>query len=746
MLSKDDSEVLEIPTMWRTLLAVCSQWRHLALASPRFSATIVLSDTHNLESMLKYSMKAPIRLYYPLSDIYSNGMEDIDRAGAALSVVLGEPQSAERLEQLVITCGQPSSGALNEFFRILGVYGAQSLQEMSLIHKGSHNRGAYFHPHTLPWKGIPALRRLELENILVPLDMPLLPYLTKLTLATHNLSGHNGIPISYAAEFLRRTPNVEIINVSHVVEDWAPNPFSSGDDGALEVPIALAKLRSFTVHSNPINGCDLLKRVNIPHSARVEAFFTDKVKNSTVDTEEKRLSARTALISFFSTIVAPSSSPKISVSFGFGGSTYALLVHCGLSPSRRKISISNQHDFLDLGDFVDILESSQITSRAFKLTVFNEKPSNVVLNKEEGGGLSIVGGTKRLEEMDVGLWSRILPLFKSVKALFVENTKLWFLTAILKPSPSSELPPLEDRNASLQHIRLISVECRCPRAIYPVAARHDSAIDDKAEHPLRSPISDEDGKEGGSVDQKLEEDPTRDKENVKADIKDLVRILKTRKAAGLPRIQLVLLRCGITSRQIEFLRKGGLEDLGDVMLRRCDGTFGRRFYPFLGRLKAFSNTTLPFLTAILRPSSVVNPSQETGQTMVSVSMGNSHPSLRHVTLISVKCDSPVVSRVENLHYAATLPFANEAGMEGDAEQDLVKATIEDEEDIGVDLMDLVTLLKIRQAAGLPRIRFTLERSRECRITPRQIQFLSEHAEVEVQNPIPWAGFTNISSI
>ncbi|KAJ8509289.1 hypothetical protein ONZ45_g8526 [Pleurotus djamor] len=552
MLCKDNSEIPDVPWVWRTLLAVCSQWRRLALASPRFSSTIVLSETHNLDSMLHYSAQVPLHLYYTLDEINFDGTEDIERASAAFGVVLGDTQNAKRVQQLVITCAQSSTGHLNQIFQTIGTYGAPSLQELSIIHKGSHNGGVYIHHDFFPWDDMPSLRHLELRNTLLLLHMPVLPNLKTLTLANHRQSERIGMPVSYVIEFLRRTPNVEIVNISHIVEDWDSKLFSIGP---LEVPTALDKLRSLTITSDPINGCNLLKRLSIPHPSFVDVFFTSKLKNPTLDTAQKRLTARTALISLFSAIFAPSSlkpySPKISVMFRFGESTSVLQVHSGSLPNRLRIYISNQHDILDLRDFMDILEMSQIPSRTIKLTVSGEHPLNGEVRKEEGGGSCIVGGRKELDTMRGGQWSSILPTFAAINKLFVESTTLPFLMAILESLPSSAPLSLVDRNTSLRYIRMISVDFR---PVYLGEVLHDTVTDDESENPPCTPISvlEEEGKQGG-VEQELGDENME--ECIGADLIHLARIFDTRQAVGLPRIRLSLVRCGITPQQIQFLRE-----------------------------------------------------------------------------------------------------------------------------------------------------------------------------------------------
>ncbi|KAJ8495214.1 hypothetical protein ONZ45_g12948 [Pleurotus djamor] len=574
-------DALSVPLVWRTILAVCIRWRELALATPRFSSTLVLSDTRNLISMLKYSAHSPIRVYYPLSQFHERYGDRFDRADNVFMAVLQDPQNLGRLKQLVVTSGRWSTNGFKNVFRALEEHGAPFLQEMALVYEHPGREYTHHQLNTFPWTSLSSLRQLELQNILLPLDKLPLPHLTHLTLTFTSFPRNQGIPVSFAVSFLRKVPNVEVVNIK-IVEVF-PRWYSELVVPDLGVPFALSTMRSFTVTSDPITGCRLLKHFNFAHSTHINLSLTHKMSHSTVGlvtVTDQLLLAGASLVDLLSSLVTAAHDPEITVSFAFQESTLSLRVTNSTPTGGFDICVANQHDIMDLLDYIEILESSGVTSLAVRLTIANEQAWNadgeeVVM---DGGFPRICTSSQRrcyVEAMRRDLWSQILPIFGSIESLCI------------------------------------------------------------------------------------------------------------------------------------------------------------------------SKTALPFLTTILRPLSVVNQCQETGHAVVSASLGDLNPSLRHVTLTLVKWNSPFVSRLEALHYAATLPFANEGGREGDAEQDLVKATIEDEEDIGGDLMDLATLLQTRQAAGLLTIQFTLE---QCRITPRQIQFLREHAQVKVQNPIPWAGFTNISSV
>lgn len=531
--------------------------------------------------MLKYSAHSPIRVYYPLSQLHERYGDRIDRAKNVFWTVVEDPQSLGRLKQLVVTSGRWSTNGFNNIFRALGEHGAPFLQEMTLVYEHPANEHTHHQLNTFPWTSLSSLRQLELQDIVLPLDGVPLPHLTHLTLTCASSPLNQIIPVSFAVSFLRKVPNVEVVNIT-IVEAF-PCGFSDLEVSDLGVSFVLSKIQSFTVTSDPITGCQLLKHFNLPPSTHLNLSLTHRIHSTArlVTVTDQLLLAGPSLVDLLSSLVTAAHDPEITVSFAFQESTLSLRVTSSTAPTGGfDICVANQHDVMDLLDYIEILEASGVTSCAVRLTITNEQAWNA--NGEEvvidGGFLRTCTSSQRrcyVEAMRRDLWSQNLPIFRSIESLCI------------------------------------------------------------------------------------------------------------------------------------------------------------------------SNTSLPFLTAILEPSAVVNQSQETGQAVVSASMGNSNLSLRHVTLTLVKWKSPFVSRLEALHHAAALPFANEAGMEGDAEQDLVKGAVEDEEDIGVDLMDLVTLLKTRQAAGLPSIQCTLE---QCRITPRQIQALSEHAQVKVQNPIPWASFTNISSI
>ncbi|KAJ8488121.1 hypothetical protein ONZ45_g14066 [Pleurotus djamor] len=572
VICKDSSEVTDVPILWQAILSVCSQWRHLALASPRFSNTIILSHTRNLLAMLVHSGQAPIHLYYPLNEIYAHGTQDKGKAAFRDALNKG----GDRLERLIVTCTTENAKALDELFDALRTYRAPSLQEMSLRHKGPHHGRIYIRRQPLPWTSMPSIRHLTLHNTLIPLDMPPLPYLTSLTLTCNRLLSGEGIHIPYAVRFLHKTPNVEVVDIAHIVEPWVMNRFPGADIRIPDDSILLSRLRSLTITSDPINGSKFMNCLRLPGSARVRVHLSKKMRSLTTSAiTQKRLLAKASLSSLLSTLGASSpdlTCQDITVTFGFGKSTLCFVVRLGaLDPDMIHVDIAHQDHILDLCDYMDILESSQFKSHAVRLILFNGQ-TNVGVSGDVDPHAH--RDEKKLEAMEGDRWAKLLPTFESLRTLCILNTSLSFFIKILLPSPVTmgiqeqdqdhltvPAPFLEfNQNPLLQSIKLTDVECRPSAITTPVGASDvastslTSVVDEIVEEIDDSRLTVM--KEVGMEDENLDKGQMEDEEYIGllgGNLVDLAYTLKKRQEAGMPRIRLIFERCGSTPRQLLFL-------------------------------------------------------------------------------------------------------------------------------------------------------------------------------------------------
>ncbi|KAJ8519635.1 hypothetical protein ONZ45_g3429 [Pleurotus djamor] len=571
---RDRADVLDVPVLWRRIISVCSQWRHLALATPMFSNTIVLSDPRNVVSLLHHSVQTPLRLQYPLFHIVANGREE--SANAAFWSVLEEAQ--ERLEQFSITCGNLSVAALDQVFDTCDDdHYAPFLQQMSLTYNGTPKGSVYILHHSLPWAFMPSLCHLELRDILVPADFPFLPTLTRLTLAC-NLSKGGGVPILYATKLLAQTPNIKVVTIEHIVK------FRNSDhaflttllEGPHKRPIPLPKLEELTVHSDWITGCEFLDYLRFPPSTRVAATFANFVTNTigTSSFERQRFSALATLRSLLSTVVVHNT-PDLSTQLNIGKARYRIRVSSPTksvdshSHSTRKIvdlCLLHQQDVFGIHDLLDILGSSQLKSTITKLRIYGGYPAGMPYGDTNEREDVLVNGSVRQDGVESEtatleeLWSRVLPTFQSLESIHIEALPLSFLTTILGPSllifQRQQSHDTEDgagdriRNVALVDILTTSVDW------YPPQVEADPEVDSlpmtattMSAHPPEDPTHSEAHQVSGEENSRTERDDFAQK-----GLTLFIKTIGARRTAGIPLSQLTISDCTITPRQIRRLK------------------------------------------------------------------------------------------------------------------------------------------------------------------------------------------------
>ncbi|KAJ8489885.1 hypothetical protein ONZ45_g13402 [Pleurotus djamor] len=155
------------------------------------------------------------------------------------------------------------------------------------------------------------------------------------------------------------------------------------------------------------------------------------------------------------------------------------------------------------------------------------------------------------------------------------------------------------------------------------------------------------------------------------------------------------------------------------------------------KLLCITHNPLSFLSTVLQPSHPVLQDQSEIQCADQEPLVTGNASLQFIRLTHVwSCTSSNVSADTNPSLASlavtAMPTVNiTTGETGAVDEQVGRCVgteaISEDEDMGNDLMKLIKVLKARQNAGRPKIRFTLEK---CGINLRQIQLLREHAEVK----------------
>ncbi|KAJ8507638.1 hypothetical protein ONZ45_g10005 [Pleurotus djamor] len=243
---------------WVNILGVCTHWRQLIYDTPRFWAIIAptyyLGYTH-LPSMLKYSKQAPLRVCFPINEFVGTEAEAafVDDEEYVLERLDKLFPHGPRIKELYLTFHIHHTGFLELFFTMLDDVDSINLRILRLeglpTTTAMRLKSARCLRSTLPWNAVSSIQTLDLIDVLIPPDIPILPSL--LNLFVH-CSALQGLPLSWIVEFVSHTPNIEVIKLSDKIADETEPPWSIFEDApsATDGTMYLLKLRRISLESD----------------------------------------------------------------------------------------------------------------------------------------------------------------------------------------------------------------------------------------------------------------------------------------------------------------------------------------------------------------------------------------------------------------------------------------------------------------------------------------------------------------
>ncbi|KAJ8516008.1 hypothetical protein ONZ45_g6621 [Pleurotus djamor] len=256
---------------WTPVLRVCSRWRQILLDTPQFWATITLQDCFFIYPMLERSRQAPLNLYYtlfkPINTIDERTYEEY------LFSVMQCFQAGDRVDKLCFSFGPNHEDFVGELLGYLDEYNTDttSIRTLKLEYPSEEaiDRTITFEQH-LPWSKLQHLRFLELKDVLIPANqsIPIIPSLTRLVVTCE--ATFNGLSVLWVTQFLRKTPNIEIVELDEIIHN---NERFSRSDVRIS-PVFLPKLKTLRLSAEKLDASRLLGVLQIPNDARVSATFS----------------------------------------------------------------------------------------------------------------------------------------------------------------------------------------------------------------------------------------------------------------------------------------------------------------------------------------------------------------------------------------------------------------------------------------------------------------------------------------
>ncbi|KAF9500635.1 hypothetical protein BDN71DRAFT_1032273 [Pleurotus eryngii] len=357
---------------------VCRQWREILLASPRIWSSINVSRVESVLELLKRSKSVPLKIK---CEEYSC-TEPHRRAAEAVMAEVG------RIQDLNLSLPPKD---LVDFLRLNGDASASMIEHLQL--RAVYPPESFSLPRDIMRREMPSLRLLDLTNMVISSQLPMLPHLTCLRISCHRIHG------SLLLSSLQCTPKLKELRVEGgLVMD--------GPMGPLTGPVQLPNLTYITIISVDLESAAVF--ANIEYPPRANVFF----RHDRQHRGEPDLSALVAMSRRFQIAPLPidtallgcSSSGQLRI---FIESTH----HSGSWQLSLLLNVESRYSSatcitlcsaLSLGDVTILRLSAFIDMNPTELTSFYR-------------------------------------LFPRVQALHWNNTPAWYFRTLMK-SPSIELP------------------------------------------------------------------------------------------------------------------------------------------------------------------------------------------------------------------------------------------------------------------------------------------------------------------
>ncbi|KAF9500596.1 hypothetical protein BDN71DRAFT_1439987 [Pleurotus eryngii] len=222
---------------------VCRQWREILLASPRIWSSINVSRVESVLELLKRSKSVPLKIKCEEHSC----TEPHRRAAEAVMAEVG------RIQDLNLSLPPKD---LVDFLRLNGDASASMIEHLQL--KAVDPPESFSLPRDIMRREMPSLRLLDLTDMVISSQLPMLPHLTCLRISCHRIHG------SLLLSSLRCTPKLKELHVEGgLVMD--------GPMGPLTGPVQLPNLTQIIIIPVDLESAAVF--ANIEYPPRASVFF-----------------------------------------------------------------------------------------------------------------------------------------------------------------------------------------------------------------------------------------------------------------------------------------------------------------------------------------------------------------------------------------------------------------------------------------------------------------------------------------
>ncbi|KAJ8508308.1 hypothetical protein ONZ45_g9397 [Pleurotus djamor] len=249
---------------WLNITGICQRWRAIILSTPGFWSFITTHDLGFTDTMMKRAKSIPLTLQFSVPWVESDG------ARAGFNAILS---NSSHVGNISFSLGSNTSQDRRSLLRLISQVEAHDFPLLHRLRIASANPHdfSYFLKQSIwsPNSNFNSFRSLELSDVIFPAtNIPLLPSLTNLLVQCDSSS--KGLSLAWITQFLRRTPNLETLDLNIVDSQGhneATDPF----------PISLPALQDVEVVMSRIDEAILFDFLDVPTTAAMCITFQDEV-------------------------------------------------------------------------------------------------------------------------------------------------------------------------------------------------------------------------------------------------------------------------------------------------------------------------------------------------------------------------------------------------------------------------------------------------------------------------------------
>ncbi|KAJ8520237.1 hypothetical protein ONZ45_g2913 [Pleurotus djamor] len=218
MLHTSARDIYSARFSWSTIASVCHRWRVIAMDNPRFWSHISLHDPAFASELARRARNLPLSLTCPFDPFWA--------PKALPPAFMGFSDRFERLYLGYSEVVAPEISAHNLSLLFNDAYRLPRLRELTIESMVPSSFGGLLQASSYI---LPALKSLELRNVVVPYQPFITPQLTSLSLVLTWVA----VPHQWITQLLRNTPLLELLQVSALLQY---DPTVVGNQAPLSLP------------------------------------------------------------------------------------------------------------------------------------------------------------------------------------------------------------------------------------------------------------------------------------------------------------------------------------------------------------------------------------------------------------------------------------------------------------------------------------------------------------------------------